>query len=197
MFFKVGAFYQPLGNATKRRCYFSCRLSELFAKSSQNSLFGYFVIKQTRMCNFFYFCCWQFHYPLYNTPHLPSTAGSKERGRLAQLGEHRPYKARVTGSSPVASTTSFEVLRWRGSLVQQLRCEPQQRPPFFYKIHFIRHISSLCYGGYALTPSFIDDRKQSSCKMQLSWVVVNSAYAIFKQIVNYVLIFDDNHNYKT
>ncbi len=29
----------------------------------------------------------------------------KQCGRLAQLGEHRPYKARVTGSSPVASTT--------------------------------------------------------------------------------------------
>ncbi len=27
-------------------------------------------------------------------------------GRLAQLGEHRPYKAGVTGSSPVSSTTS-------------------------------------------------------------------------------------------
>ncbi len=25
-------------------------------------------------------------------------------GRLAQLGEHRPYKAGVTGSSPVSST---------------------------------------------------------------------------------------------
>ena len=27
-------------------------------------------------------------------------------GRLAQLGEHLPYKQRVTGSSPVAPTTS-------------------------------------------------------------------------------------------
>ncbi|CCQ11267.1 hypothetical protein PALB_21440 [Pseudoalteromonas luteoviolacea B = ATCC 29581] len=26
---------------------------------------------------------------------------------LAQLGEHRPYKARVTGSSPVQPTTFF------------------------------------------------------------------------------------------
>ena len=54
---------------------------------------------------FFIFCCWQFFSPPYNTPHLPSTADKKD-GRLAQLGEHRPYKARVTGSSPVASTTS-------------------------------------------------------------------------------------------
>ncbi|WP_296046954.1 hypothetical protein, partial [uncultured Alteromonas sp.] len=29
--------------------------------------------------------------------HLLSTASNKESGRLAQLGEHRPYKARVTG----------------------------------------------------------------------------------------------------
>ena len=133
MFFKVGAFYQPLGNATKRRCYFYCRLSELFAKSSQNSLFGYFVIKQTRMCNFFYFCCWQFHYPLYNTPHLPSTAGSKERGRLAQLGEHRPYKARVTGSSPVASTTYFEVLDGKGHWFNNFVASHSRRPPLFLR----------------------------------------------------------------
>ena len=27
-----------------------------------------------------------------------------QNGRLAQLGEHRPYKARVMGSSPLSST---------------------------------------------------------------------------------------------
>ena len=31
--------------------------------------------------------------------------GITENGSLAQLGEHLPYKQRVTGSSPVASTT--------------------------------------------------------------------------------------------
>ena len=37
--------------------------------------------------------------------HLPHISYSASQdGRLAQLGEHRPYKARVTGSSPVAST---------------------------------------------------------------------------------------------
>ena len=30
--------------------------------------------------------------------------GNAENGSLAQLGEHLPYKQRVTGSSPVAST---------------------------------------------------------------------------------------------
>ena len=28
-----------------------------------------------------------------------------ENGRIAQLGEHRPYKPGVTGSSPVPPTT--------------------------------------------------------------------------------------------
>ena len=45
---------------------------------------------------------------LYNTRPLTEERFSKivrQDGRLAQLGEHRPYKARVTGSSPVASTT--------------------------------------------------------------------------------------------
>ena len=54
-------------------------------------------------------------------PHL-LRQDNKQDGRLAQLGEHRPYKARVTGSSPVASTTFFESVL-RESLVQQLRCD--------------------------------------------------------------------------
>ena len=32
-------------------------------------------------------------------------------GRLAQLGEHLPYKQRVTGSSPVAPTMSGPVVQ--------------------------------------------------------------------------------------
>jgi len=32
---------------------------------------------------------------------------SKVYGRVAQLGEHRPYKPRVTGSSPVPPTIEF------------------------------------------------------------------------------------------
>ena len=36
----------------------------------------------------------------------------QDSGRLAQLGEHLPYKQGVTGSSPVATTTL-----WPGSSV--------------------------------------------------------------------------------
>ncbi len=32
-----------------------------------------------------------------------------KKGRIAQLGEHRPYKPRVTGSSPVPPTKSIIV----------------------------------------------------------------------------------------
>ena len=39
----------------------------------------------------------------------------KELGRLAQLGEHLPYKEGVTGSIPVATTNSFD-----GSLAQSV-----------------------------------------------------------------------------
>ena len=39
-------------------------------------------------------------------PHL-LRQDNKQDGRLAQLGEHRPYKARVTGSSPVATTIFY------------------------------------------------------------------------------------------
>ena len=40
-------------------------------------------------------------------------------GRLAQLGEHLPYKQRVTGSSPVLSTKRFHLFfeEWLGSSV--------------------------------------------------------------------------------
>ena len=40
-------------------------------------------------------------------------------GRLAQLGEHLPYKQRVTGSSPVLSTIGQTPLssEWLGSSV--------------------------------------------------------------------------------
>ena len=39
-------------------------------------------------------------------------------GILAQLGEHLPYKQRVTGSSPVGSTSSLEDnFIWRDSSV--------------------------------------------------------------------------------
>ena len=41
-------------------------------------------------------------------------------GRLAQLGEHLPYKQGVTGSSPVLST--IYLARWlRGDMLQELR----------------------------------------------------------------------------
>ena len=35
---------------------------------------------------------------------LPREAAAKAVGSLAQLGEHLPYKQRVTGSSPVVPT---------------------------------------------------------------------------------------------
>ena len=41
-----------------------------------------------------------------------SNAPSRRQGNIAQLGEHLPYKQRVTGSSPVVPTTM-----WPGSSV--------------------------------------------------------------------------------
>ena len=38
-------------------------------------------------------------------------------GSLAQLGEQRPYKAWVVGSSPSTSTILFNYYIWRGSEV--------------------------------------------------------------------------------
>ena len=79
-------------------------------------------------------------------PHL-LRQDNKQDGRLAQLGEHRPYKARVTGSSPVASTTFFESVL-RESLVQQLRCDNfvtnhSRHPPLFASNLIYRTLSSV------------------------------------------------------
>ena len=49
---------------------------------------------------------------LYNTS--PRETVMKGRGSIAQLGEHLPYKQRVTGSSPVVPTN-------RGPVVQLVR----------------------------------------------------------------------------
>ena len=46
-----------------------------------------------------------------------------QRGSLAQLGEHLPYKQRVTGSSPVTSTISGPVVQ----LVRTLACHARGR----------------------------------------------------------------------
>ncbi len=44
-------------------------------------------------------------------------------GRLAQLGEHLPYKQGVTGSTPVAPTRKLKLIIWPGSSVG-LECQP-------------------------------------------------------------------------
>ena len=37
---------------------------------------------------------------------------TKRNGGLAQLGERLPYKQRVSGSSPLASTIAGEIAKW-------------------------------------------------------------------------------------
>ena len=51
-----------------------------------------------------------------------------KRGRIAQLGEHLPYKQGVTGSSPVVPTIKNNIkihICWHGSTVEQLTCNQQ------------------------------------------------------------------------
>ena len=48
--------------------------------------------------------------------------GNTENGSLAQLGEHLPYKQRVTGSSPVASTMNgLKSIGFRPFLILSLK----------------------------------------------------------------------------
>ena len=48
---------------------------------------------------------------------LPREAAAKAVGSLAQLGEHLPYKQRVTGSSPVVPTINLAL--WCSRLARQ------------------------------------------------------------------------------
>ena len=49
---------------------------------------------------------------------------AKKHGGLAQLGEHLPYKQRVSGSSPLTSTILFysSIFADLAQLVEQLTC---------------------------------------------------------------------------
>ena len=40
---------------------------------------------------------------------------TKKYGGLAQLGEHLPYKQRVTGSSPVGPINFADLAQWQSS----------------------------------------------------------------------------------
>ena len=80
-------------------------------------------------------------------------------GGLAQLGEHLPYKQRVTGSSPVVPTNKKERLSTKTNVLFLKRCVPQaERDAHFVRdvcfasnVRFAReyaeHITSLCAKG--------------------------------------------------
>ena len=62
-------------------------------------------------------------------------------GSLAQLGEHLPYKQRVTGSSPVASTSDLRIAYGRVvQLVRTLACHARGRG---FEPHPGRHFASV------------------------------------------------------
>ena len=61
---------------------------------------------------------------------------SKGHGRLAQLGEHLPYKQRVIGSSPIATTMFYgpvvQLVRTLACHARGRRFEPVPGRHFFY-----------------------------------------------------------------
>ena len=67
--------------------------------------------------------CWHLCIYMVNYMSRWKTAASKKRGSIAQLGEHLPYKQRVTGSSPVVPTIFGPVVQ----LVRTLACHARGR----------------------------------------------------------------------
>ncbi len=51
--------------------------------------------------------------------------GQENRGRVAQLGERRPYKPEVTGSSPVPPTSPNE--GWAGEMIRNRTERPAEQ----------------------------------------------------------------------
>ena len=51
----------------------------------------------------------------------------RKNGSLAQLGEHLPYKQRVTGSSPVTSTGSSSLMIRTAPIFLETVCQPAWR----------------------------------------------------------------------
>jgi hypothetical protein len=47
--------------------------------------------------------------------------GDKQQGRLAQLGEHLPYKQGAIGSSPIVPTMDPKAVRRRSRKVYRMR----------------------------------------------------------------------------
>ena len=66
----------------------------------------------------------------------PLQGKATDCGSIAQLGEHLPYKQRVTGSSPVVPTTSGLVVQ----LVRTLACHARGRG---FEPHPGRHYASV------------------------------------------------------
>ena len=62
----------------------------------------------------------------------PERRWKRRRGGLAQLGEHLPYKQRVTGSSPVVPTT--------GPVAQLVRAPPCHGGGREFEPHPGRHL---------------------------------------------------------
>ena len=74
--------------------------------------------------------CVQIWYNIIRRREFPSGV---KLGSLAQLGEHLPHKQRVTGSSPVVSTTNGRVVQ----LVRTLACHARGRG---FEPHLGRHL---------------------------------------------------------
>ena len=72
------------------------------------------------------------------------------RGSLAQLGEHLPYKQRVTGSSPVTPTTYGLVVQ----LVRTLACHARGRG-------FEPHPGRQPILGYAFVAQLVEQRTEN------------------------------------
>ena len=100
-------------------------------------------------------------------------------GSIAQLGEHLPYKQRVTGSSPVTPTIQFLLIYFYGLVVQLVRtlaCHARGREfeslPGRHRIPF----KPLCLGGNRLGSGSVVERRLAKANVASSNLVFRSIW---------------------
>ena len=110
--------------------------------------------------NFFHFFSKKVLTKLFNFAIILFVVSDKLFGSLAQLGEHLPYKQRVTGSSPVTPTTYCWLYGPVVQLVRTLACHARGRE---FEPHPDRQMTFVFQKSYASVAQSVEQGTENPC----------------------------------